>query len=47
MNGALFALVLRLLDQQDWLTDPRVELMMAGDEGRCDCPSSPCRPNCC
>ncbi|WP_429183635.1 motility associated factor glycosyltransferase family protein, partial [Aeromonas veronii] len=33
MNGALFALVLRLLDQQDWLTDPRVELMMAGDEG--------------
>ncbi|MBL0571122.1 DUF115 domain-containing protein [Aeromonas hydrophila] len=33
MNGALFALVLRLLDQQDWLMDPRVELMMAGDEG--------------
>lgn len=32
MNGALFALVLRLLDQQDWLADPRVELMMAGDE---------------
>ncbi|MDF2391376.1 DUF115 domain-containing protein [Aeromonas sp. 2MA4] len=32
MNGALFALVLRLLDQQDWLTDSRVELMMAGDE---------------
>lgn len=32
MNGALFALVLRLLDQQEWLADPRVELMMAGDE---------------
>lgn len=32
MNSALFALVLRLLDQQDWLADPRVELMMAGDE---------------
>ncbi|WP_429235507.1 motility associated factor glycosyltransferase family protein [Aeromonas salmonicida] len=32
MNGALFALVLRLLDQQDWLADSRVELMMAGDE---------------
>ncbi|MFM1694563.1 motility associated factor glycosyltransferase family protein [Aeromonas salmonicida] len=32
MNGALFALMLRLLDQQDWLADPRVELMMAGDE---------------
>ncbi len=32
MNGALFALVLRLLDQQDWLADTRVELMMAGDE---------------
>ncbi|MFB3239132.1 DUF115 domain-containing protein [Aeromonas salmonicida] len=32
MNGALFALILRLLDQQDWLADSRVELMMAGDE---------------
>lgn len=32
MNGALFALVLRLLDQQDWLADSRIELMMAGDE---------------
>ncbi|WFC14023.1 motility associated factor glycosyltransferase family protein [Aeromonas salmonicida] len=32
MNGALFALVLRLLDQQDWLADSRVELMMARDE---------------
>ncbi|MDM5062862.1 DUF115 domain-containing protein [Aeromonas salmonicida] len=32
MNGALFALVLRLLDQQDWLADSKVELMMAGDE---------------
>lgn len=32
MNGVLFALVLRLLEQDDWLGDPRVELMMAGDE---------------
>lgn len=32
MNGALFALILRLLEQDDWLSDPRVELMMAGDD---------------
>ncbi|MCE9955450.1 motility associated factor glycosyltransferase family protein [Aeromonas rivipollensis] len=32
MNGALFVLVLQLLEQDDWLSDPRVELMMAGDE---------------
>ncbi|PKQ75052.1 motility accessory factor Maf-2 [Aeromonas sobria] len=38
MNGALFALVLRLLDQQDWLTDPRVQLMMAGDEAEVSLP---------
>ena len=38
MNGALFALVLRLLDQQDWLADPRIELMMAGDESEISLP---------
>jgi hypothetical protein len=31
LNGALFALVLQLLDQRQWLDDPRVELMYAGD----------------
>ncbi|SDZ35699.1 motility associated factor glycosyltransferase family protein [Pseudomonas sp. NFIX28] len=31
LNGAVFALVLQLLDQQDWLNDPRVELGFAGD----------------
>jgi hypothetical protein len=31
LNGAVFALVLQLLDQQPWLGDPRVELMYAGD----------------
>lgn len=31
LNGALFALVLRLLDQRHWLDDPRVELLYAGD----------------
>ncbi|WP_339521363.1 motility associated factor glycosyltransferase family protein [Pseudomonas sp. EL_65y_Pfl2_R96] len=31
LNGAVFALVLRLLDQQQWLEDPRVELVYAGD----------------
>ncbi|EJZ57182.1 hypothetical protein I1A_001497 [Pseudomonas fluorescens R124] len=30
LNGALFALVLQLLDQRQWLADPRVELMYAG-----------------
>lgn len=29
LNGALFALVLQLLEQDDWLTDPRVELAYA------------------
>jgi hypothetical protein len=32
LNGALFALVLRLLDQTAWLSDPRVELNYAADE---------------
>jgi len=31
LNGALFALVLQLLDQRQWLQDPRVELLYAGD----------------
>lgn len=31
LNGALFALVLQLLDQRQWLDDPRVELLYAGD----------------
>jgi hypothetical protein len=33
LNGALFQLVLQLLDQSDWLADPRVELACAGDSG--------------
>ncbi|PWB33566.1 motility accessory factor Maf-2 [Pseudomonas sp. SDI] len=31
LNGALFKLVLELLDQSAWLADPRVELAYAGD----------------
>ena len=31
LNGALFALVVQLLDQRQWLDDPRVELLYAGD----------------
>jgi len=31
LNGALFALVLQLLDQRQWLEDPRTELFYAGD----------------
>ena len=31
LNGAIFALVLQLLEQDDWLTDPRVELTHAGE----------------
>ncbi|MBC3774886.1 6-hydroxymethylpterin diphosphokinase MptE-like protein [Pseudomonas sp. SWRI99] len=31
LNGALFALVLQLLDQRQWLDDPRIELFYAGD----------------
>lgn len=31
LNGALFVLVLHLLDQYSWLADPRVELGYAGD----------------
>ncbi|WP_433589525.1 motility associated factor glycosyltransferase family protein [Pseudomonas koreensis] len=31
LNGALFALVLQLLDQRQWLADPRVQLFYAGD----------------
>jgi len=31
LNGALFALVLQLIDQRQWLGDPRVQLLYAGD----------------
>lgn len=31
LNSAIFALVVQILDQGDWLKDPRVELVMAGD----------------
>ncbi|WP_313459883.1 6-hydroxymethylpterin diphosphokinase MptE-like protein [Pseudomonas sp.] len=31
LNGAVLRLVLQLLDQRDWLADPRVELAYAGD----------------
>ena len=31
LNGALFALVVQLLDQREWLDDPRVDLFYAGD----------------
>lgn len=31
LNGAVFKLVLQLLEQDGWLADPRVELLYAGD----------------
>ena len=31
LNGAVFSLVLQLLEQHQWLSDPRVELLYAGD----------------
>lgn len=31
LNGALFLLVLELIDQRQWLGDPRVQLLYAGD----------------
>ncbi|WP_455925005.1 motility associated factor glycosyltransferase family protein [Pseudomonas putida] len=31
LNSAVFALVVQILEQDDWLADPRVELVMAGD----------------
>ncbi len=31
LNGAIFSLTLQLLDQRQWLSDPRVELLYAGD----------------
>lgn len=31
LNGAIFSLALQLLDQRQWLSDPRVELIYAGD----------------
>ena len=38
LNGAVFALVLQLLDQRPWLSDPRVELLYAGDFGEIQLP---------
>ena len=31
LNGAIFLLTLQLLDQRQWLSDPRIELRYAGD----------------
>jgi len=33
LNAAVFTLVVQILDQSEWLDDPRVELVMAGDHG--------------
>jgi len=38
LNGAVFALVLQLLEQEDWLSDPRVELAYAGEHGEISLP---------
>jgi hypothetical protein len=38
LNGAVFALVLQLLEQRTWLNDPRVELLYAGDLGEIQLP---------
>lgn len=38
LNGALFVLVLHLLDQAQWLADPRVELCHAGDNAEIGLP---------
>ncbi|MFJ3484459.1 motility associated factor glycosyltransferase family protein [Pseudomonas sp. NPDC090202] len=38
LNGALFALMLRLLEQQDWLSDPRVHLAYAADQAEIQLP---------
>ena len=38
LNGALFALILSLLDQRQWLADPRVELTYAGDAAEISLP---------
>lgn len=38
LNGAVFTLVLQLLEQDDWLGDPRVELSYAGDHREINLP---------
>lgn len=38
LNGSVFALVLRVLDQSQWLVDPRVELLYAGDQAEIQLP---------
>ncbi|SFW30969.1 Protein of unknown function DUF115 [Pseudomonas sp. NFACC09-4] len=38
LNGSVFALVLRVLDQTQWLVDPRVELLYAGDQAEIKLP---------
>jgi hypothetical protein len=38
LNGAVFSLILQLLDQLPWLSDPRVELLYAGDLGEIQLP---------
>ncbi|UZD97060.1 DUF115 domain-containing protein [Pseudomonas corrugata] len=38
LNGSVFALVLRVLDQSQWLDDPRVELFYAGDQAEIQLP---------
>jgi len=38
LNGAILALVLQLLEQDDWLADPRVELAYAADRAEIQLP---------
>ncbi|WP_260955440.1 motility associated factor glycosyltransferase family protein [Pseudomonas citri] len=38
LNGSVFALVLQVLDQLPWLTDPRVELLYAGGQAEIQLP---------
>lgn len=38
LNEAVFALILHLLDQTDWLGDPRIELGLAGDAAEIQLP---------
>jgi hypothetical protein len=38
MNETIFALLLRVLDQTSWLSDPRLGLALAGDEGEIQLP---------
>jgi hypothetical protein len=38
LNGSLFALVLKLTDQDDWLRDPRIELVYAAEHSEIQFP---------